>query len=122
MAVTKSHPSQRRKTAATKSVAGKPAFRIQPLENFVIVDVTPPETASKGGIILPESAQSVTNRGKVVAVGPGIYEAGQFVPTSVPVGAEVLFEQYAGNEVEIDTKRYRIFRHSSLIGIINANA
>ncbi len=99
--------------------ATKPAFKLTPLEDYVIVDVTPPEQVSPGGIVLPESAQKSTNRGTVVSVGPGTHQFGHFVPTSVKVGDDVLFEQFAGSEFEIDDKKYRIFHHPSIIAVVN---
>jgi chaperonin GroES len=94
-------------------------LRLRPLEDFILVDITPPETASKGGIILPESAQGVTNRGKVVAAGPGLVVQGSLVPTTVKPGDQVLFEQYAGSEVTIDETKYRIFRQPSIIAVLD---
>lgn len=45
-----------------------------------------------GGILLPESSQP-KNRGEVVAVGPGRYENGAFVPMGLNVGDQVVFNR-----------------------------
>ena len=45
--------------------------RIRPLLNRVLVARLEKETATAGGLLIPESMQSKMNQGSVVAVGPG---------------------------------------------------
>jgi len=45
--------------------------RIRPLLNRVLVARLEKETATVGGLLIPESMQSKMNQGSVVAVGPG---------------------------------------------------
>lgn len=118
---TMKRPVSRGTTATANRTTRTPSanLRLRLWEDFILVDITPPETSSKGGIILPETAQSVTNRGKVVAAGPGRYEQGCLIPTTVKAGDLVLFEQYAGSEVTIDETKFRIFRQPSIIAVID---
>lgn len=73
---------------------------IKPLGNRVLVKRFKAKT-TKGGIILPDSAQEKPKEGEVVAVGPGkIDDEGKLHPMYVKVGDKVLFGSYAGTEVK----------------------
>ena len=74
--------------------------KIKPLNNRVLVRRSKPQ-ATKGGIILPDSAQKKPQEGEVVATGPGkMNEDGRQEPMNVKPGDRVLFSSYAGNEVK----------------------
>lgn len=74
---------------------------------------------STGGIILPESAQSKMNEGKVVAVGPGGRSSdGTTIPLAVKAGDDVLLPEYGGSKVTIDGKDLYLYRDDDLLGVI----
>ena len=77
----------------------KPLFR--PLGNRVYVRRNAVAKTTSGGIHIPDAAQRpATDRGTVVAVGPGGVGAhGKHVAVSVDVGDEVLFNRQA---IELD--------------------
>lgn len=98
----------------------------EPLNDRVIIE---PEEAVKkiGNILIPDTAQKKTLRGKVVAVGPGklLAEAvndrvtGALVncrhPMILSVGDTVIYEAYAGNTIEHGDKTYIAFREDEII-------
>ena len=58
-------------------------------------------TQTKGGIILPETAQEKPKEGTVVAVGPGkLDDNGKIDSMNLKVGDRILFSSYAGTEVK----------------------
>lgn len=74
--------------------------KIRPLGKRVLVRRSKAET-SKGGILLPDSAQERPREGEVVAVGPGERdERGRLQPVTLSVGDHVLFSAYSGTEVK----------------------
>lgn len=74
--------------------------KIKPLSNRVLVKRSKAQT-TKGGIILPETAQEKPKEGEVLAVGPGARdEDGNIHPLSLKVGDRVLFSSYAGTEIK----------------------
>lgn len=74
--------------------------KIKPLNNRVLVKRFKAQT-TKGGIILPETAQEKPKEGEVIAVGPGLRdEEGKIHPLAVKVGDRVLFSSYAGTEIK----------------------
>lgn len=93
---------------------------IKPLGNRVLVKRAKAQT-SKGGIILPETAQEKPKQGEVVAVGPGkVDDAGNLQIMNVRVGDLVLFGAYAGTEVKTDEREveYLIMAEDDILGIL----
>jgi chaperonin GroES len=75
-------------------------MKIQPLGSRVLVRRSK-VAATKGGILLPETAQEKPKEGEVIAVGPGkMNNRGERETLSVKVGDKVLFGSYAGTEVK----------------------
>jgi chaperonin GroES len=76
--------------------------QIKPLGNRILIKRIQAKT-SKGGILLPDSAQEKPKQGEVLAVGPGkINEEGDLQKMHVQVGDLVLFSSYAGMEVKAE--------------------
>ena len=76
---------------------------------------------SKGGILLPESAQEKPKIGDVVAVGPGAFsKEGVFEKVELAVGDQVLFSTYAGVEVKTDDQEseYLILSQDDVLAIV----
>ena len=63
--------------------------------------------------------QARTQRGKVLAVGPGrLLDSGERVAISVVVGDEVLFSKYGGTDIEVDGQEVKILRESDILAKI----
>jgi chaperonin GroES len=93
---------------------------IKPLGNRVLVKRAEMKM-SKGGIILPETAQEKPRQGKVVAIGPGkMDEKGNMKKVNVHVGDTVLFSSYAGTEVktEDDQADFLIMSEDDILGVL----
>lgn len=94
---------------------------IRPLSNRIVVRPVKTGEVSPGGILLPEQTQAkeLPLKGEIVAVGPGeIDEKGDLIPVSVEVGQVVIFNQYAGTEIEIEAEKYLLMRETDLIGLV----
>jgi chaperonin GroES len=77
------------------------------------------EDRTKGGIIIPDTAQEKPMEGKVIAVGSGARnENGQVVALDVKKGDRILFGKWSGTEVKIDGKELLIMKESDIMGII----
>ncbi len=93
--------------------------KIRPLGNRLLVQRSKAQT-SKGGILLPDSAQERPREGQVIAVGPGkTSENGQLEPIAVKVGDRVLFGSYAGTEVKQNDEEYLILSEEDILGILS---
>lgn len=96
-------------------------MKVKPLGNRVLVRRSKVKT-TKGGILLPDTAQEKPKEGQVLAVGPGkIDDKGQIETMSVKVGDSVLFGSYAGTEVKgtgNDDEEMLILGEDEILGII----
>lgn len=93
--------------------------KIKPLGNRVVVQRSKAQT-SKGGILLPDSAQERPREGQVIAAGPGkMNEGGQLEPIAVRVGDRILFGAYAGTEVKENEEEYLILSEDDILGVLS---
>lgn len=94
-------------------------MKFRPLHDRVVVKRVDEDTKTKGGIIIPETAQEKPMQGKIIAVGPGARdESGKLVPLDVKKGDTVLFGKWSGTEVKIDGEDLLIMKESDILGII----
>jgi chaperonin GroES len=96
--------------------------KIQPLGNRVLIKRFKAQ-ATKGGILLPETAQEKPKEGEVVAVGPGkTDDQGLVKKLNVKIGDRVLFGSYAGTEVKNNNtqdEEYLIMSEDDILGILS---
>ena len=92
----------------------------KPLHNYVLLTRIEEENKTAGGIIIPDTAKEKPVRGRVVAVGDGLFENGQKIPMSVKPDDVVLFAKWAAsvNEVKIDGTDYVLIKESDILGIL----
>ena len=94
-------------------------MNLKPLHDRVLVERVGQEDKTKGGIIIPDTAQEKPMEGKVIAVGSGARnENGQAVALDVKKGDRILFGKWSGTEVKIDGKELLIMKESDIMGII----
>jgi len=94
-------------------------MKFRPLHDRVVVRRVEEDTKTKGGIIIPDTAQEKPMQGEVIAVGPGGRdESGKLIPIDVKVGETILFGKWSGNEVKIDGVEYLIMKEADIMGVI----
>ena len=91
---------------------------VKPLGNRVLVKRSK-ATTTKGGILLPDSAQEKPKEGEVVAVGPGKTDENMTVKN----GERVLFSAYAGTEVknvdgQSENDEYLVMAEDEIFGVL----
>ena len=88
--------------------------KITPIADRVLVEPSPAEDKTAGGIIIPDTAKEKPQRGTVVAVGQGKKDE----PMTVKAGQTILYGKYSGTEVQIEGKDYLIMRESDIMAIL----
>jgi chaperonin GroES len=72
-------------------------MKFRPLHDRVVVKRVEEDTKTKGGIIIPETAQEKPMQGEIIAVGPGARdESGKVVALDVKKGDRILFGKWSG--------------------------
>ena len=81
---------------------------LQPLQEYVLLELAETEETTEGGIIIPDTAKEKPQYGKVVAIGnienPGI-----------SVGDYVYFKKFSGTEIEYGGKDLLFVQYSDLL-------
>jgi len=95
-------------------------MNVLPLRDLVIVKREKAEEVSKGGIIIPQTAQKKSIFGIVVAIGKGRYlENGARVEPEVKKDDRVLIQEWVGQEIQLDDGEIGlVLKEESLQGVI----
>jgi chaperonin GroES len=94
-------------------------MKFRPLHDRVLVKRVESDAKTKGGIIIPDTAQEKPMEGKVIAAGAGTRgEDGKLHPLDVKKGDKILFGKWSGTEVKIDGDDLLIMKESDILGII----
>jgi len=94
-------------------------MKFRPLHDRVVVRRVEEDTKTKGGIIIPDTAQEKPMQGEIIAVGPGGRdESGKLIPIDLKPGDFVLFGKWSGTEVKLDGEELLIMKESDIMGII----
>ncbi len=93
--------------------------KFRPLHDRVVVRRIEAQEKTKGGIIIPDTAQEKPQEGEVIAVGPGGRdETGKLIPIDLKAGDTVLFGKWSGTEVKIDGEELLIMKESDIMGVV----
>lgn len=110
---------------------------VRPLGDRVLVRVVGRERVTTGGIVLPDSVREESDRGVVLAAGPGTpivqryddsgmelrpEEWQRFREVPVKEGEVVLFSPFAGSKVAVGSDNYLLLREHDILGILEGVA
>jgi chaperonin GroES len=94
-------------------------MKFRPLHDRVVLRRIEEDSKTKGGIIIPDTAQEKPMQGEVIAVGPGGRdESGKLIPIDLKTGDSVLFGKWSGTEVQIEGEELLIMREPDILGVI----
>ena len=79
----------------------------KPTSSRLLVQPVPPETETKAGLIIPESAQAPQAIGIVRAIGPDV--------KVISVGDTVVYGRYAGTAVELKDVEYIVMKEDDVL-------
>jgi chaperonin GroES len=87
-------------------------FQIKPLGKRLLLKRSSAEQ-TKGGILLPETAQEKPKRGTVISMGSPI--------AGLKVGDEVFFSSYSGSEVKVGQEaNYLILSYDEVLCVVES--
>jgi chaperonin GroES len=93
---------------------------LRPIGNRVVVLPDPPQTKTKGGIILPTVAQNLSHCGVVKAAGPGLMNPdGSLQPMTVKVGDRVSYTKMVGIEINITGEPHITMKETEILAVID---
>jgi chaperonin GroES len=96
-------------------------MKFRPLYDRILVERVESEEKTKGGLIIPDTAQEKPQQGKVIAVGQGtLLEDGKLIPLEVKAGDTILFGKYSGSEIKIEGNEYLIMKEDDVLGLVES--
>ena len=90
-------------------------MKLRPLGDRVVVEPLSEAETTKSGIILPDSVDKEKKaEGKIIAIGDGE----KIAKFNLKNGDRVLFGKYAGEEIKVEEKEYKILTHEDVLAVI----
>jgi len=90
-------------------------MKLKPLGNRIVVEPLTEEEVTKSGIILPDTIDKEKKaEGKILAIGDGE----KIQKLGLKEGDKVLFGKYAGEEVKVEEKEYKILSDEDVLAVI----
>jgi chaperonin GroES len=95
------------------------AMKVNPLHDRLLVRRIEEEAKTTGGLIIPDSAKEKPTEGTVITVGRGkVDDAGRLRGLEVNEGDRVLFDKYAGTEIQLDGGEHLIIREDDVLAVL----
>jgi chaperonin GroES len=95
-------------------------MKLVPLGANVVVKRLEADEKTAGGILLPDSAREKPQQGRVLSVGDGrLLRDGSRSAHQVSEGDRILFNRYAGAEVEVDGQRLLVMNEDEILAVVN---
>ncbi len=95
-------------------------MKLRPLGDRVIVKPGEGEERTPSGLVIPDTAKEKPQEGEVLAVGPGRWEEGKYVPLDVKVGDKIIYSKYGGTEVKIEGEEYLILSERDILAVVES--
>lgn len=87
--------------------------------NAVIVKPREENETTYGNIVVPDLGKEKALIGTIVSVGPGQPSfSGEFIPTSLKVGMEVMLPALGPNKIELEGQEYWVCPENQVLAII----
>ena len=84
---------------------------LEPLDDFVVVQPSEGEAETRGGLIIPASAETPCRSGIVTAVGPDV--------NGIVPGDKVLYPRDAGYDIRMAGTSVRVIKREELIARVH---
>jgi chaperonin GroES len=84
---------------------------IEPLDDFVVVQPSEGDAETRGGLIIPASAETPCRSGIVTAVGPDV--------SGIEPGDKVLYPREAGYDIRMAGSSVRVIKRDELIARVH---
>lgn len=90
-----------------------------PVEDRLVIEPIREELTTPSGLVLPEGVSQKSQKGKIVAVGPGrISSDGNLrIKPTVHIGDTVLYPRHTGFEVDFDGNVAVVLRESDILSV-----
>jgi chaperonin GroES len=93
---------------------------IKPTGDQICLKVIDEDGVTPGGLVIPDTAKKKSQRGTVIAVGPGrIDNNGNRIEPDVQMGDVVIFPNYGGSPITYNGEEYVIFNSRDVLATVH---
>src|SRR3954451_10306638 len=97
--------------------------KFSPHRNRILGRRVEEASTTRGGRIIPDSAQDKPQEGEVISTGKGrTNDEGKTFPLAVKEGDRILFGKYSGTEIKIDGEEFIIMKEDEVLGVLTGAA
>lgn len=90
-------------------------MKLRPLGDRCVIQIVEAESKTESGLYLPDTVdKEKPEQGKIAAVGDGE----KVMALGLKKGMTVLFGKYAGSDIELDGKKYKVVGHEDVLAVI----
>ncbi|MCK5785148.1 MAG: co-chaperone GroES [Candidatus Sabulitectum sp.] len=83
-------------------------IKVQPLQDFVMLEAVEAEEVTKGGIVIPDSAKKKPAEGIIVAKAADASD-------EISLGDRVIYKEYSGTEIKLEDDTYLLVPSGDLL-------
>ena len=95
--------------------------KLKPMAGYAIVEPVKVEKKTAAGIVLPDTHDEKSQKGKVIAMGKApVNEKGVKVLPEFKVGDTVIYKKWGGDEVKLDIigKEYTFVKFDDVLAVL----
>ncbi|MGB9707051.1 MAG: co-chaperone GroES [Microgenomates group bacterium] len=95
--------------------------KLKPMPGYALVEPIELEKKTAAGIVLPDTHDEKSQKGKVIALGgPQITDSGKKIVPEFKVGDTVIYKKWGGDEVKFDYtgKEYVFVKFEDVLAIV----
>jgi len=94
--------------------------KVKPLSGYALVEPVAMEKKTAAGIVLPDTHDEKSQKGKVIAIGSNKIESGKEIKPEFKVGDVVIYKKWGGDEVKFGTsgKEFIFVKFEDILAII----
>jgi len=95
--------------------------KLKPMPGYVLIEPVSLEKKTSTGIVLPDTHDEKSQKGKIVAIGgPQINDSGKKIMPEFKVGETVIYKKWGGDEVKFGVagKEYIFVKFEDILAIV----
>lgn len=100
----------------------KERLTLKPMPGYVLIEPIALEKKTAAGIVLPDTHDEKSQKGKVIALGkPQITDSGKKVVPEFKVGDVVVYKKWGGDEIKFDitSKEYVFVKFEDVLAVVS---
>ena len=92
--------------------------KLRPTSGYALIEPVKVDKKTPSGIVLPDTHDEKSQKGKVVAVGaPQVTDSGKLKKPEFKVGDMVLYKKWGGTEVKIEGEDFLFVKFDDILAV-----